>query len=337
MLNPKSHIVCLCFLLIVSLADAQEKHLLKKVDWHAYAQLRFATDFNDYNNFSVRRLKFWIKSGPGFSKHWSFKAQAIFMSIQKEKFFLQDVYGQYNMGAGKSSIRIGQFIPRYSLQRFQPDYLIASTERARAVNLLIPDGTLGVRDIGIQYNLKALKNNLKFNLGLFNGYGIKDYRLNNRGIMITQNLSYRIPLNRSSLRFGYSVMYRKDDDLYLPGIEPDSVLYSGNEFRYNFNGIFKSRILDIQAEYLWAGLDMDTASGYYTQAVLKFNSENHAYFMYDHYKAGYESSLNAPWYIAGYNHLFGKEKIMLTFETGFQEVAGNWNNRTVMQFQMFFH
>ncbi len=330
----KYPVACLFFLLVMPSACAQEESSLKKVNWHAYTQLRFATDFNDYNNFSIRRLKFWIRSGPAFSKHWSFKAQAIFMSIQKEKFFLQDVYGQYNFG--KSSIRFGQFIPRYSLQRFQPDYLIPSTERARAVNLLIPDGTLGVRDLGIQYNLTTLKNNLKFNVGLFNGYGIKDYRFNNTGIMATQNLSYRILLKRSSLQFGYSVMYRNAENLNLPGIEPDTVAYSGDELRYNVNAIFKSKIFDIQAEYLWAGLEGITAKGYYVQALLKFNAGNHAYFMYDHYENGYESSLNDPWYIGGYNYLFKRESIMLTFETGFQKMAGGWNNRTVLQFQMFF-
>ncbi|NOX84586.1 MAG: hypothetical protein GXO86_01270, partial [Chlorobi bacterium] len=189
MLITKPKITALILIMALSPASAQETQHFKKVEWHAYTQLRFATNFNSYNNFSVRRLKFWIKSGPEFSKRWSFKAQAIFTSISKEKFFLQDVYIQYNFG--KSSIRFGQFIPRYSLQRFQPDYLIPSTERARAVNLLIPDGTLGVRDLGIQYNLTAAKGNLQFNIGLFNGYGIKEYRYNNSGIMATQNLSYR--------------------------------------------------------------------------------------------------------------------------------------------------
>lgn len=335
MLKTKYNITGLIFLLALSTATAQDAQRLKKADWHSYTQLRFATNFDNYYNFSVRRLKFWIKSGPGFSKHWSFKAQAIFMSLQKEKFFLQDVYGQYRFG--KSSIRFGQFIPRFSLQRFQPDYLIPATERARAVNLLIPDGTMGVRDIGILYNLNAAKNNLRFNIGLFNGYGIKQYRYNNSGFMVTQNLSYHIPFRHSSLQLGYSVMYRKGDYLYLPGIVPDTVTYTGSDFRFDVNVMFQSNMFDVQAEYLQANLDTTTANGYYALATIKFNSKNHVYVMYDHYTNDNQSSLNDPWWIAGYNYFFKSYRIMLTLETGFQQVGTKWNNRTVLQFQMFFH
>jgi len=335
MLKTKCNITGLILLLALSTATAQDTQHLNKVDWHSYTQLRFATNFNNYNNFSVRRLKFWIKSGPGFSKHWSFKAQAIFMSIQKEKFFLQDVYGQYRWK--NSSIRLGQFIPQYSLQRFQPDYLIPSSERARAVALLIPDGTSGVRDIGVQYNLSAAKDKLQFNIGLFNGYGIKEYRLNNSGFMVTQNLSYRIPFKHSSLQLGYSVMYRKAENIYFPGILPDTVSYTGNDFRFNINGLFTSKVIDVQAEYLSATLDTAIASGYYALATIKFNEKNHAYLFYDHYTSGYGSTVNTPWYIAGYNYLFKEYKIMLTLETGFQKAVGQWENKTVLQFQMFFH
>jgi len=335
MIRKWQHIAVLLLVLTATTAMAEGKQVAKKVDWHSYTQLRFATNFDSYNNFSVRRLKFWIKSGPGFSKHWSFKAQAIFMSIQKEKFFLQDAYGQYRWK--NSSIRFGQFIPQFSLQRFQPDYLIPSSERSRAVTLLIPDGTSGVRDIGIQYNLTAAKKRLQFNIGLFNGYGIKEYRFNNSGFMVTQNLSYRIPLKKSSLQFGYSVMYRKTENMAFPGILPDTVSYTGNDFRFNLNGLFTSKVVDVQAEYLSATMDTATASGYYALTTVKFNEKNHAYLFYDHYTSEYGSTTNAPWYIAGYNYLFKAYKIMLTLETGFQRAGGQWANRTVLQFQMFFH
>ncbi len=306
----------------------------KKTDWNSYTQLRFATNFDDYNNFALRRLKFWIKSGPGFSQHWSFKAQALFSSYSKEKFFLQDVLGQYNFGS--SSIRFGQFIPQYSLQRFQPDYLISATERARAVNLLIPDGTLGVRDLGVQYNLKTDSGRLNFNVGLFNGYGIKDYRFDNSGIMATQNLSYRITFRKSFLRLGYSVMYRKGEDLFLPGIVPDTMRYTGNEFGFDVNALFKSKVFKIQAEYLQANLETASANGYYALAEVMINPKNRAYVMYDNYTYGYHTAANSPWYFAGINHFFKSYDIMLTLETGFQDRAGELTNRTVVEFQMFF-
>lgn len=231
------------FLAIGIHVSALNNENVKKVDWNGYTHLRFATNFDDHNNFAIRRLKFWIKSSPGFSKHWSFKTQVLYSSFSKEKLFLQDVFGQYSFG--NSAIRFGQFNPQYSLQRFQPDYLIPATERARAVNLLIPNGTLGVRDLGVQYNLKAASGKLTVNAGLFNGYGIKDYRLNNSGIMVTHNLSYRFPLKKSFLQVGYSVMYRKGEDLFLPGIVPDTARYTGNEFGFDLNAMFKSKVFKI--------------------------------------------------------------------------------------------
>ncbi len=314
---------------------AGEDNSPEKVNWHAYTQLRFATDLKENYNFSVRRLKFWVHSGPGFSKHWSFKAQVVFMSVSKEKFFLQDIYGQYRWG--NSSIRFGQFVPRYSLQRFQPDYLLPNMERARAVNLLIPDGTMGVRDIGMQYNYSSFKKKLQFYFGIFNGYGIKDYRYNNAGILITQNLSYLIPLRNASLKFSFSLMYRKAENLYLPFLFSDTLNFTGNDFRFNINGMFISKIVDVQAEYLQANQEGAVAKGYYVVSTFKFNEKNHAYFMYDHYTNAYEPELNKPWYITGYNYLFKNTDIMLSLETGFKNTGSDWHNRTILQFQIFFH
>jgi hypothetical protein len=322
-------------LLFVTLLSNAQSVNVKKVEWHSYTQLRFATNFNSYNNFSVRRLKFWIKSAPGFSKHWSYKVQAIFMSLQKEKFFLQDAYGQYNWK--KSNIRFGQFIPRFSLQRFQPDYLIPSSERARAINFLISDGTHGVRDVGVQYNLNAAGGHLKFNIGAFNGYGIKQYRFNNSGYLLTQNLSYEFNIKLSKLKFGYSISYRQAQNMYFAGIISDTILYSGNDFRYNFYGIFTSKFIDAQAEYLHSKLDVGIADGYYTLLTIKPNQKNHIYFMYDQFKSDNILINNNPWYITGYNYLINNYKLMISLETAFQKTNNSYQNRTVLQLQMFLH
>jgi hypothetical protein len=315
-----------------SSAQTPDNHI---IEWHAYTQLRFATNFNNYNNFSVRRLKFWIKSGQEFSKHWSFKAQAIFMSVQDEKFFLQDIYGQYKWK--NSNIRFGQFIPQFSLQRFQADYLIPSSERARAINLLIPDGTHGVRDIGIQYNLKAVNGKLNFNIGLFNGYGIKEYRFDNIGFLSVQHLSYQFNIKESTLKFGYSLSYRMAEDMYFIGIIPDTISYSGSDFRYNFYSIFTSKIIDFQVEYLNAELQTTGSEGYYALLTIKPSFDKHIYLMYDKYMSDYMLTNKNPWYILGYNYLIDKHKIMIRMETAFQKNIDKWSNRTVLQFQLFLH
>jgi len=308
-----------------------------KIEWHGYTQFWVNTDFDNSYNLSLRRLKFWLGSRPAFSDHWSFKVQALFTSLGHEKIFLQSAFGQYRNKSGISSIRFGQFIPQFSLQRFQPDYLIPSVERANVINTLIPNGTLGVRDLGFQYTLKAAKKHLEVNFGFFNGYGIKEYRLNNSGYLLTHNLSYTVKRKNALWKFGYSVMYRKAVNLQLKHVLPDSVFFTGNDFRCDVYALFNSRYFDLQAEYLNAWINGDRAFGYYALATIKANKKNEIYLSYDKYDDLIGSTTNNPWYIAGYNYKIKGDSLMLTLDTRFRNDGGSLKNITSLQFQMFFH
>jgi len=307
------------------------------VVWHSYVQLWSNTDFNGSYTMAIRRLKFWLGSGPAFSEHWSFKVQALFTSLGHEKFFLQDVFGQYRNKSGVSSIRFGQFIPKFSLQRFQPDYLIPSVERAAVINVGIPDGTLGARDMGFQYTLKAAQKHLELNFGIFNGYGIKQYRLSYSGYLLAHNLSYTVARKNSQWKFGYSVMYRKAVDLQLKHILPDSVLFSGNDFRFDVYILFSSRHFDMQAEYLNGWLNGNHFDGYYALATVKINPKNEFYLSYDKFQDLVSTTDDGPWYITGYNYLIKKHDLMLTLDTRFRKETGRLRNIMTLQFQMFFH
>jgi len=94
--------------------------------------------FDDHLAFALRRIKLGLRSGPGFSDSWSFKVQTTFSGFHKEKFFLQDVKPGYRTGI--FPVDMGQFVPEYSPERFQHDYLLLSIERAMVINTLIPDG-----------------------------------------------------------------------------------------------------------------------------------------------------------------------------------------------------
>ncbi len=308
-----------------------------KIEWHGYTQFWVNTDSDNSYSMALRRLKFWIGSGPAFSDHWSFKVQVLFSSLEHEKFFLQDVFGQYRNKSGGSSIQFGQFTPKYSLQRCQPDYTIPSIERANVINATIPDGTLGVRDLGIQYTLKAAQKKLEVNFGIFNGYGIKQYRVNYGGYMLTHNLTYTLKREHTLWKFGYSVMYRKAEDLQLKHILPDSVFFTGNDFRCDVYALFNSRYFDLQAEYLNAWLNGDRAFGYYALATIKANKKNEIYLSYDKYNDLIGSTTNNPWYIAGYNYKIKGVSLMLTLDTRFRNDGGSLKNITSLQFQMFFH
>ena len=93
---------------------------------------------SDHLDFTLRRLKLWSRSGPDFSDYWSLKEQTTFSGFHKEKFFLLDVKPGYRTGI--FSVDMGQFVPEYSPERFQHDYLLLSIERAMVINTLIPDG-----------------------------------------------------------------------------------------------------------------------------------------------------------------------------------------------------
>ncbi|UBM62396.1 hypothetical protein LA303_00070 [Candidatus Sulfidibacterium hydrothermale] len=309
-----------------------------QITWHGYAQFWTNTDFDNSYTLSLRRLKFWIGSGPAFSEHWSFKVQALFTSLGSEKFFLQDVYGEYRNLSGNSSIRFGQFVPKYSLQRFQHDYQDIPLERAAAINITIPDGTLGVRDIGAQYTLRADHKRLEMNVGFFNGYGIKEYRANYTGYMFTHNLSYTLQSAKWQWKLGYSVMYRKAEDLSLKYLLPDSVLFSGNDFRCDIYALLKGNSFSIQAEYLNTWLNGNRAYGYYALTSIKINKKNEVYLSYDKYNDLISTTENNPWYIAGYNFRFkGDNNLVLTLDTRFRKENGSLKNLTSVQFQIFFH
>ncbi len=296
-------------------AYTQKTNFVNSIDFNGYIQLRGITDFDDYTSFSVRRLKLWIKSKPEFSEHWSYKIQTTFSSFSQERFFLQDVKIGYK--SGLFSLDIGQFVPQYSLQRFQSDFKMAPLERARVINALIPDGTLGVRDIGVQLNFGTKDKRFETHLGLFNGYGIKEYRFNNKGYMITHKSLFRIPFGHDEIKLGYSLQYRYAVNLQLRFILPDTVLFTGNDIRYNLFAMYKSRIFEIQAEYLNADFDGNKAGGYYILSAVNLN-KNQIVLSCETYNDLIEETSDKPYYRIGYNYLVKGDKIKLSFDNYFQ-------------------
>jgi len=305
-----------------------------KIDWFSYAHLRAASNFDDYTSLMIRRLKFWLKSTPEFSDKWSFKVQVLFTSNKQEKLFLQDAQAKYHVGL--FSFDFGQFKPEYSLQRFQPDYLIPAIERAKAITRLIPDGTMGVRDLGVQGNFHTRDNLLETHIGLFNGYGINEYRFNNSGYLLTHKTGLNINLEKDiALKFGYSLQYRKAQNLKIPKVLPDSVYFTGNDFRYNLFALFASKYFDIQGEYLNADLDGDIANGYYILSTVKIK-KNQVVLGFEDYKDLITTTNNKPYYRIGYNFLFNKYRMMLFVDNYFQYYENKIQNYTAsIQFQYF--
>ena len=324
----------LAFLPILSLTNsfAQEKPM-PEVAWNGYTQLRLTSNINDVNSFAMRRMKLWVNSAPGFNEHWGFHLQTTISSNQNEKFLLQDVEVSYQTKRFK--ISLGQFVPQYSLERFQPDFEIPLTERADVINALIPDGTLGVRDIGTEVSYAGPDQKLQMWLGVFNGYGIKEYRLNNSGILLTQKSGVR--LFKNHLFAGYSVMYRKADHLQLKSLLPDSIQFSGNDIRYNMFAQFQSGKFEIQAEYLFADLENKTADGYYVLATITL-SKNQIVASWNQYNDLIENTGDSPVIHLGYNYLINKDNLKILFDNGVQLNRKSLQEYFAsIQFQLFFN
>ena len=330
----KNYIV-IFFLLSSNVIFSQENKLQKSTEWHGYAQLRAYSNFEDNTDFMLRRLKLWMKSKPNFSEHWSYKIQTTITSLKQEKFFFQDAKIAYK--TGKFSFDFGQFIPEYSLQRFQHDYKLPIIERATVINCLIPNGTLGVRDIGIQANYTTKNKVLKTHAGIFNGYGIKEYRFNNQGYLLTNKSEITIPINDKSLNFGYSLQYRKAENLKISKVIADTVFFTGNDFRYDVFAMFKSKKFMLQAEYLSAYLNDEITNGWYVLSAINIK-KSQVVFSCEDYNNLIETTNNNPFYHIDYNYLFNKNKIKLFLDNTFQIRNQKIENYIAsLQLQLFFN
>lgn len=324
-------IITLILLMFGLLVQAQTDFKKLPVQWNGYMQLRFTGNFSDINSFSMRRMKFWLNSAPGFSDHWGFHVQTTITSNQNEKFFLQDVMAYYRQGHFR--INMGQFVPHYSFQRFQPDYEIPLIERADVINFLIPNGTLGVRDIGIEGNYSFPDKNIEMWLGVFNGYGIKEYRFDNSGIMLTNKTVFYF-IDKHILS-GFSAMYRKSEKLQLSSVLPDTVQFSGNDIRFNLFAQYCSDRFQMQAEYLWANLDGVIADGWYVLANLNFG-KNQLVASYNQYNDVIDSTENSPIFHFGYNYLAKGDKLKFMLDNGIKVNNGTIRDYTItIQLQLF--
>lgn len=311
---------------------AQENNLFP-LAFHGYTQLRFTSDFSDIHSFSLRRLKLWIAPKAGFSRHWDFKIQTTLTSIRNETFFLQDVMLRYKSNA--FSLKMGQFVPEYSLERFEHDYSLPFSERSIAVDRLIPNATMGVRDIGFEGSYKAPSGVFQTWLGVFNGYGIKTYRINNRGIMITQKTAFHLLKNHWLA--GYSLMYRKADRLAIPKVLPDDVLFTGNDFRFNLFSKIHWSTFSFQTEYFYANLNCNDANGYYFMATWTKNNQSIA-ASYNQFTDLIDSTSDDPEIHLAYSYLFKGDAIKLMLDNGIKAGSDSlYDYFVILQFQFFMH
>ncbi len=305
----------------------------EKINWNGYLQYRFADNYLDQSQFSVRRAKLWFDGKMPFaSNKWSYKVQAIFLNKQNYLFELQDAFINYKID--DYQIKAGQFVPDYSLQRKQPDYVIPLTERATVINALLPSACTMGRDIG--FELKYSGHAGGVSIGYFNGNGANS--LSNKRNSLYINRGYiKLKIETSEIHIGYSIAYRNDKDLIFSNILGNKTSFTGKDFRYGFDARLKLSGFEFQTEYLEAHLENKNASGYYALADYLITPKNLITLSIEKLNSLNPLTNNNPWYTVGYSHYIKGEEIKISFDNRFQFISSKTNLLTILQIQYFFN
>jgi phosphate-selective porin len=323
----------LLLIVAVVLLSVPRSTAQQTVDWNGYLQYRFTDNYLDQTAFSVRRAKLWLNGTlPEDSHSWNYKVQAMFHQQAQFDFLLQDVFVNYKTNGFE--ITAGQFVPDFSLQRKQPDYVIPLVERAAVVNALVPAAETMARDIGVE--VKASGNPGSISFGFFNGNGANSLS-NKRNFLLVQRSTVSLLKADAILQLGYNLSYRHATTLQCAKMLGPGISFSGNDFRFGFEGRFVLSGIEIQSEYIEAHLGSTKASGFYALADYLIMREHRVTVSIEKLKDLNPATQDDPWYIVAYSYLIKEDQIKLSLENRFQPTAGKTNVLTILQMQYFFH
>ncbi len=302
--------------------------------WNGYMQTRFADDYRDLTGFSIRRAKLWVKGKAPLPGNWFYKVQGLFRYQTGGAYSLQDVYAEYRRH--EWSIRLGQQVPDFSLQRSQPDYAIPVIERGRVIDALIPAAETGARDIGARALVNLPENRGHVSLGIFNGNGGNQSGNEDRDFLFTHRLVYRLNTGQFSAAFGYSLAYRRTVGLKFKKILGNHP-FTGDDFRWGLEARFRGKQWQLQGEYLETHLENRRAWGYYLLADLLLPGKNRAVFSLDKYRDLNPATDDHPWFIIGLNHRFAGDRAKLMLDQRVQFADRQTHYLTSLQLQLFFN
>ena len=307
----------------------------QKINWNGYLQYRFSENYLNQSEFSVRRAKFWLNGLlPEAKGTWSYKIQANFLKQVKYQFLLQDVFVSYKIN--NFEITAGQFVLDYGLQRKQPDYQIPLDERANVINALVPGAETMARDIGIELKLDK-KNKGSFSLGFFNGNGANNVTNQKNFLLVSQGRLFLTNNNDLQLELGYNLSYRSAHNLEFNKIFGSDYAFTGNDFRFGFEGKLNIENLELQFEYLEAHIGSQQANGYYVLADYTIAAKNLLTLSVEKLNDLNPSTIDNAWYIIGYSYLVKGNDIKISLDNKFQFTSNKTNSLTTLQIQYFFN
>ena len=303
---------------------------------HGYIQTRLTTDFENTNDFMIRRAKLWVDGNAPGLENVSYKIQMVYRSFKDEAVMLQDAFADIKFN-GFGSLRAGRFVPDFMLQRMQPDYEIPVLERALVINGLIHSSKSMARQIGVQFTYQPNFLLIHFSFGVFNA------NLESPGINKDQNLLYTsraqvnlIKNDNTLFEVGASGAYRYANSITMNTIYDATQLITGNDYRFGFEfqTIYKS--FGFQSEYVQANINKDKAWGYYGLSTLYLISNLQLTGLIEKYSDQNPETTGNEWYGAGLNYYFtDKTKLMTDFKTQISSTKNIYLGE--IQFQIFFN
>lgn len=305
------------------------------MQWGGYTQVRF-TGSRDSLGFTIRRAKLWLDGAAPFASALHFRVQAIFRGSSGSAFTLQDAWVGY--GAGASSIRAGQMVPDFSLERSQADATIPLIERAGPVNALIPSATTGARDIGAQATLQPVRALWHVSVGLFNGNGGNAPGNEDKRFLVTGRAVWVVQLGGAdTVALGGSAAYRKTGGLVFQQILGRTTPFAGEDFRWGAEGRLAGPRWGLQSEYLRARLGTAEAWGYYVLGSYRLVPQYALAASVERLVLPNASAVNDPWYILGLTRYIRGDRAKVMLDGRVQAGAARPDYATALQCQLYFH
>lgn len=329
--NDRIKIFFLFFVLFSLPLFAQNENL----EFHGYIQSRFTYNDGNSSSFMIRRAKLWMDGKAPMADNITYKMQVVYRSANDENFYFQDAFADVKWNFG--FLRVGKFVPNFTLQRMQSDAFIPVLERANVINNLIHGDKSSAREIGVEGNFDLLNSNLKLSLGIFNGNQKVPGNNISNDLLYTTKISYNIFNNKNTLaNIGTSFGYRYSDNQTLSKIFPSNEIITGNDYRYGFQTEIKLNKFDFQSEFVNANIINKNAWGYYAYAGYYLSDDFQLLAQVEKYKDLNPTNSDNEWYLVGLNYYFTqKNKLMADYKIQFN---GDGNiNIAEIQYQIFFN
>ena len=307
----------------------------EKLRWRGYTQIRLRSASRENPGFSIRRTKFVLK-GPAPYSGIRFAVQGSLKASKGGAFVLQDVFLEKSFEWGW--LRVGQMVPRFSLQRTQSDSKIPLIERALPIKALIPTAETDGRDIGMQIGLFSAARRGELYVGVFNGNGGNRTENEDGNFLFTlRTVWHAVQAKGRDFSLGLSASYRRTAGLRFRKIFGLSHLFRGTDRRYALEWHWRAGAAEFQAEYVWANLGSSSADGGYALLTLDVRHNHKLSFSAEQLHDLIAVTSDRPWFILGYDILIKGNDAKLMLDARVQPAPHETNRAATVQFQLFFH